>query len=1184
MPLRPYFIACPAALLLGLAGAQSGAGEGGRDDAGGVDFTRDVRPIFAAHCYRCHGPEKQKGGLRLDRRRGVLEGELAVVEPGDPAQSYLFELVTSTDDDERMPSGEDPLGPEELATLERWIAAGAEWPLAADSAAETVRHWAYVPPVQPDLPEVRAAEWLRTPIDSFVLARLEAEGLAPSPEADRATLARRLALDLIGLPPTPEEVDAFIADEGDGAYGRLVDRLLASPHYGEHRARLWLDLARYADSHGYEKDEPRTMWRYRDWVIEAYNRDLPFDEFTIEQLAGDLLPEPTLDQRIATGFHRNTMVNEEGGIDPEEFRVAAVIDRVNTTAAVWLGTTLQCAQCHDHKYDPFTQKDYYQLFAFFNGTEDVGVAPMIPAPTAEQAMELERLAGRVRELEAEAAAPDAELDQAQASWEAELALALPAPPEWRALEVLEATSARGATLERADDGSILVAGPNLATDTYDLVLRPGAGSITALRLEALPHSSLPGGGPGRADDANFVLTGITVELENPGDGSAPRPLALAGATADHQQPGGFLAARAIDGDPETGWAVGGKAMGEPREAMFALAAPVLVTDGTRLHVRLAFESRFAGSGLGRFRFSSTDDARFAAGLALPAMGPWSSVGPFPIEQGPVAHATPFAPEIETTTGRPFTDHYGDGTLAWDVRDEWRDGELHELRDVKGVTYLRRTIESDRSRSLTLHFGSGDSFKAWLNGELVGASDAARDAAADQDRIRVRLTPGENRLLVKVVNHRGTSGFWFDASPLADGGLTHALARVLFTPDERRTATERAALRDHYRSIVSDHGRALLTKLAAARAARISFEAELPTTLVMRERAEPRPTHVHRRGNFLAHGERVERDVPAALPPLPVGVRRDRLALARWLVDEGNPLTARVTANRIWAGIFGIGLVATGDDFGSRGDAPSHPELLDWLATELTHRAWSVKSFLKLLVTSAVYRQSSRITPALLARDPANRLLARGPRMRVDIEVVRDNALAIAGILARDIGGPSLFPHQPEGTWVAAYSAAVWRSIRDEHLWRRGLYTFWRRTAPYPTFIMFDAPSREVVCTRRNRSNTPLQALALLNDPAFVEAAAGLARRLLREAGPEPAARIERGFRLCVARPPRPEELTVLLELYEREREHFRGDADAARRLASVSDVLPHGDDPAELAAWTMVANVLLNLDETITKN
>ena len=990
-----------------------------------VDFERDVAPLFEAHCSKCHGEAKQRAGLRLDSHAAVLagsdDGEQRIVIPGEPGESMLYQLVTTTDEDERMPPKGGPLPPEEQELLRRWIAEGAR--SAADAApVETETHWAYVPPRRPEYPATQIG-WARNEIDIFVLRRLEGEGILPAPEADRATLARRAALDLTGLPPSLAELDAFLADDATDAFDRYVDRLLASPHYGERMARPWLDLARYADTNGYEKDDRRTMWRWRDWVIDAFNADMPFDEFTIRQLAGDLLPDATLEDRIATGFHRNTMVNAEGGVDPEEYRVAAVLDRVNTTSTVWLGTTMACVQCHAHKYDPFTQREYYQLFAYFNSTADAGpgVGPRIDAPTAEE-----------REAEALAAAEEARLQARLTEWTPGLQAELVAfrgrgrfatnhdgfndgsgvdGGDTNATVVVRpqrASAENGSTLTLDREANLVVASGELpAEDAYVLEFELTDAALKTLTLDVLTDEALEGDGPGRPSHGNFVLSEVTAELR---EGGATRALSFARALADHHQVGqpDWPPSGAIDGDPRTGWAVGG-GTGRPHRLVLQLSEP-LRAPGAMLVVRL--------------------DQQY--------------------------------------------------------------GHQHLIARLRA--------------QLTDQYPSGDN--------VVVPPDVAE---------------------------------WLTAFES-------------FGPEDPRRAGLREWFNAHAPSLANERER-----LAELRA-----RPKPPTALVMQELDEPRATHLLQRGSFLSPGDVVTHGVPSVLHEFPADAPPNRLGLARWLVAPENPLTARVTVNRLWEQVFGRGLVATSDDFGTQGEPPSHPDLLDWLALQLIEDGWSLKQTLRRIVTSATYRQSARVSPELLERDPDNVLLARSPRYRVEAEMVRDIALTASGLLSPQLGGPSVMPPQPEGIWNATYSGDRWRNAEDHDRYRRGLYTFWRRTSPYPSFATFDAPSRELVCARRNRSNTPLQALTLLNDPAYFEAAEALAARMRAEGGATDLERLAHGFRLCTSRRPNEVELDVLLELLEDQREVLDAFTPAEGATAPV--------DPL-----TLVANVLLNLDETVTR-
>ena len=1006
------------------------------------------------------------GQLRLDSRRLAMKGGISgtAIVPGKSAESRLLTRVRGEGGEARMPMGGEPLTATQIETLRRWIDQGADWPgeeAAAGAAKELPKHWAYAKPVRPALPEVRAKEWVRNPIDAFILARLEREGLAPSAEAPRETLLRRLHLDIVGLPPSPAEVEAFLADRSPDAYEKVVDRLLASPAYGERWARLWLDLARYADSNGYEKDNLRVAWKFRDWVIDALNRDMPFDQFTIEQIAGDMLPNATIEQKIATGFHRNTMVNQEGGIDPEENRFETLVDRVNTTATVWLGSTMACAQCHNHKYDPFTQKDYYRLMAFFDNAEyqvayqtpgaDESryiLEPLLDLPTPEQETRRKTIDAEMKQLDAKLKTQTPELDVEQAVWERGM---LDEQKKWTALDPAKLDSSGGATMKRLDDRSVLVSGARAELDVYTITARTDARRITAVRIEALPDESLPKGGPGRDPYGNFLLTGFEVTAAR-ADGSAAQTVPLREAAVDDsayridQKP--FLGREpaAVATDRPTGWFVNasGDATRMPRQGVFVAEAPFGFEGGTVLTIRMKHLGGSLNQGIGRFRLSVTESDEPKKVTALPA----------------------------------------------------------RLRPILSIGLGERAAKQ-------------------------------REDLAAQFRAATPLLKAERDRLDR--------------------------------------------LRDELKAL------------------------NITTALVMQERLNyDRPaTWFRERGSFLNRGERVFAATPAVLPPLPENAPGNRLGLARWLVDENNPLTARVMANRIWEALFGRGLVETSEDFGAQGERPTHPELLDWLSvafrdgtmketsSSVHHSSfiahpWSIKSLVKTMVMSATYRQSSKATPALLEKDQYNRLLARGPRFRMEAEMVRDAALAASGLLSRKVGGPSVFPSQPEGVWKAPYSGEKWMTSRGEDRYRRSLYTFVRRSSPHPAMMTFDATSREFCTVRRVRTNTPLQALTMLNDEAAMEYARALARRMI-ESGPDAEARLRFGFRACATRTPTDKEIARLLALYRDRAAYFGARETEAQKILRSENAAALNCTSAELAAWTMVANVLLNLDETLTK-
>ncbi len=1148
-----------------------------------LEFNRDIRPILSDNCFACHGFDEKKraAGLRLDTFEGATEklqsGRSAIV-PGKPEQSTLLARVTSHDPAAVMPPPETgkKLTPEQIELLRIWITQGAQYQ----------NHWSLIPPKRPALPPVKNRAWVRNPVDQFILARLEAEGLQPSPEADKATLIRRVTYDLTGLPPTPEEIDAFLADKSPDAYEKLVDRLLASPRYGEHMARFWLDAARYGDTHALHLDNERSLWRWRDWVIDAYNNNMPFDQFTIEQLAGDLLPNPTLSQRIATGFNRNNPTTGEGGAIEQEFRTKYVVDRVNTTTTVWLGMSIACAECHDHKYDPITQKEYYQLFAFFNSTRDSGLdgnalapPPFIKAPTPEQEKKLAELHAKIAKLEERRVAPNPTVDSAQRSWEQHLIPRL--TKEWQVLNPESFTSRNGATLTKLDDHSILAGGANPATDIYEIVSRTDRTGITALRLEALTHESLPHNGPGRAVNANAVVSEIELEIAPANDPQNFRPVKFVTATADYSQPD-FPASRLIDGvvNKNDGWAPHGHARRENRTIVLVPAEPFGFSEGTILRTRIRQETQHRHHTLGRVRLAvSTDPSRQPV-----AMSDWHMVGPFTGDSHPGAHNTDFGPEKGVNLNAKYNGK------AWQPAPQYKDGQAHILSGgTYAVTYFYRTLTAVAPRRMTLSLGSDDSIKVWLNGELVHNNFTARGVAPDQDKVTVELRPGENHLLLKVVNNAGGFGFYFRGIEEETGLVPLEIASALMTAPDQRSQAQIEAVRDFYRRNHSPAYKKLLDELAALRQEEKAVQDAIPVTMVMEELPKPRPTHVLIRGQYDQFGERVEPGVPAALGSLPPDAPRNRLGLAQWLVHPENPLTARVTVNRYWARYFGNGIVKTVEDLGSQGEWPTHPELLDWLATEFIRTGWDVKAMQRLLVTSATYRQDARATPELLERDPDNRLLARGARFRYDAEVIRDTAMAVSGLLNEKIGGPSYKPAQPEGVWEAVSypdsNTARFRQDRGDVLYRRSMYIFWKRTAPPPNLAALDAPDRESCIVQRSRTNTPLQALVLMNDPQFIEAARAFAQRIMTEGGRNSTEQIRWAFRVVTGRYPDADEVAVLKALYEQSLSKFRSDQEGALALVSVGDSQRNPSlDVTQLAAWTTVTNLLLGLDETVTRH
>jgi hypothetical protein len=1014
-----------------------------------LEFNRDIRPILSENCFYCHGQDAnhREGKLRLDDRDNATldrDGRV-VIAPGRPDQSELLLRLLSKDEEEQMPppTANKHVTPEQIALIRRWIAEGAPYE----------KHWAFNPPQRAPWPRLHATTWPRTPLDHFVLARLEKEKLTPAPAAAPATWLRRASFDLIGLPPTPAELDAFAADvqkRGDVAYAAAADRLLASPHFGERQAIEWLDAARYADTHGFNNDSSRSMWRWRDWVIDAFNANLPYDRFITEQIAGDLLPSPTLEQRIATGFARNHVISSEGGIIDEEYRLEYVADRVRTLSTAWLGLTMECAKCHDHKFDPIRQKDFYQLSAFFNNVPEHGedgrvanAVPMIPAPTRAQQVEL---ATHERQL----AAMDAKLLPARAAW------------RWQ-----PADQARLAAL--------------LTTAQATAQAHPG------IALLETP-----------ADPADFFAAGWRADLAKP----APT---IPAAQLDFAAKTGQSLAFWLKPDPDN-----------PRDvALFSnvnhLGSPADTSYGKGREIRLID---------GELEVTFSDRLPVYALIVR-------SVGAA-IKPGDWRHVV-----ISYTGGRSFAN------LRFFI-----DGQELPTR----VRYDGVTAEQPKKDFLV----GADNAKAGVRWRGAFADVRAFPSALHPDVVYAHFA---TRALPRARAHADLA----TASAVERTWLSAAL----------NPAPERDALWTAY----------------------LALQRTIPTTMVMEELPQPRPAFVLNRGNYDAPGERVEPGVPESLiAPWPTGAPRNRLGLAQWLTRPDHPLVARVVVNRFWAQLFGTGIVKTLEDFGSQSEWPSHPELLDTLARDFIDGGWNVKALLKTLVLSSTYRQSSATTPELVARDPENRLLAHGPRVRLPAELIRDQALAVSGLLSPHLGGPSVYPYQPEKLYEgivvdAPYPSTKWGVSTGADLYRRSLYTFWKRTIPHPAMTTFDSPDREFCTVRRARTNTPLQALALWNEPGTLEAARQLGTRLLREGGTDDASRVTFAFRLATGRHPEPKETHVLTNALAQLRLDFIAHGSDAYAFvktgASPMDpLLP----PAELAAATAVASMILSLDETITKN
>ena len=1064
LPVAPVLSAGFLFLTLGnLAGLSAAEPAGGK-----VDFNRDIRPILSDVCFHCHGPDEnqREADLRLDTKSGAFakrDGSTTIV-PGKPGDSELIRRITSADPDERMPpaDAERKLNPQQIELFRRWIAQGAEWK----------QHWSFVAPERRSLPTVKNKSWIANPVDAYILSRLEREGLSPSPPTDKTTLIRRVSLDLTGRPPTPKEVDAFLADDSPNAYEKVVDRLLKSPRYGERMAVRWLDLARYADTSGYQNDGERFMWRWRDWVIESFNNNMPFDRFTVEQMAGDLLPNPTLEQRIATAFHRNHRGNAEGGVIPEEFAVEYVVDRVETTATVWLGLTLGCTRCHDHKYDPFSQKEFYQLFAYFNNLPENGRAikdgnspPYIQAPTRAQRKQVAKLKSQLATAERTFRKLGPDIDRAQAAWEK--SLNTEKQINWTVTENL-------------------VARFDLDIESQNNQASGGRKPADAYHFKDGDPTFAPGklGRAANLDGKRYIDAGDVGKFDFFDKFSCGAWINPRGAQ------GGMILSRMMDADLKR-----------------AKGYRMRMRDG-KLEVSLSVRW--------------LDDAIRVETVEPIAADRWQHV-------------------MMT---------YDGSRLAKGVK-VYVDGKPQKLK--VNLDGLNQTFQTDDP----FRIGAGGGPAARFHGLI--------------DDVRLYSTSLSSAEVEQIANIDSINSI-VGTSPDKRSGPQQRKLRAYFLAEQAPQP-----IHDAHQSLVS------LRKQTA------TFNEELPTVMVMQEMETPRETFLLKRGEYDNRGEQVQRGTPISLHSLPVGAPNNRLGLARWLVDKSNPLTARVTVNRYWEMLFGTGIVKTVEDFGSQGEAPSHPQLLDWLAVEFVSprsksaQPWDVKAILKTMVMSAAYRQSSKVTPALLEKDPENRLLARGPRFRLTAETIRDQALFVSGLMVEKRGGPSVKPYQPAGLWKEIATSTGYPQDHGEKLYRRSMYTFWKRTVAPPSMVAFDAAAREACQARRARTNTPLQALTLLNETAFVEAARVLAERTMTEAGTTND-RVSRAFRLAMSRRPNPIELRILSAGYEAHLTHYKKNPDAAVKVISVGERKRNEKlNAAELAAWTAITGLILNLDEMVTK-
>jgi hypothetical protein len=954
------------------------------DTADKIDFNRDVRPVLSDLCFTCHGPDanSRKAELRLDQESAVFaKRDTPVVVRGKPLESELIRRILSTDDDERMPPPDSKRQPTaaQKATLQRWVEQGAKW----------ATHWAYLPPVKVDPPKVENEKSIRNDVDRFVLRRVEAASLAPSEQADEATLVRRLFFDLIGLPPKPEDVDAYVASKEPQKYEQLVDRLLTSKHFGERLAIYWLDVVRYADSNGYHSDEARQSAPYRDYVIEAFNSNKPYDQFVVEQLAGDLLPEGGVEQQVASGFNMLLQTTSEGGAQAKEYLAKYMADRVRNTSQIFLGSTMGCCECHDHKYDPFTMKDFYSFGSFFADVSEIAVGnpktyPVIADAEQKKIAEFDR---QLREVQEAYHQTTPEIAAAQAKWEI-------------------------ATL---------------------------------------------------------------ADLE--------------------------------------------------KSATFST---------------------------------------------------WHMLGPFKAASFDEAWSKDFGTEAKVDLKQAF------GNIKWKKQDKLADGKVHPLSGENSTWYFHRTATVAAAVETELSLGSDDAIAVWVGGKQVHANKVQRGVTPNQDKVKVQLTKGENEILIKVVNAGGVGGFYFNASAV---GIPAGVVSALRTPAETRTGKQKNNITEQFRSAAPEF-KAVRDDMARLGKEKAAFQKAIPRTL-MTKVTKPRDIRVLPRGNWLDEtGPVMTSAIPEFLGTIPKDERATRLDLARWIVARDNPLTARTFVNRLWKMYFGSGLATPLDDLGRQGTLPTHPELLDWLAVEFMDSNWDIRKMVRLLVTSATYRQASVASPELRQLDPYNQLYSRQSRFRIDAELVRDNALAISGLLVTKVGGRSTYPYQPAGYWRHMnFPKRTWPGDKGESNYRRGLYTWWQRMFLHPSMVAFDAPSREECTVERPRSNIPQQALVLLNDPTYVEAARVFGARVVHEGGESTQERIQWAFRLALSRRATDREVDVLSAVYANDLKRFSADVESAKAFVSVGESPAPGDgNPAELAAWASVARVILNLHETITRS
>ena len=1131
-------------------------------------FQQEVRPILSDHCFACHGPDAQQrqADFRLDQH----DPESTV------AESDLIQRIESSDPDSIMPPPDHgkPLTPSQIATLKAWVAAGAEYE----------KHWAFIPPTKASVPAERSA------IDHFIDLQLKRNGLVANGPAEKHELLRRVCFDLTGLPPSRDQINRFLSNDSPLAYERLVDELLSSESFGQHVGRFWLDLVRYGDTHGMHLDNYREMWPYRDWVIDSINANMPFDQFVTEQIAGDLLPNATIKQKIASGFNRLNVTTNEGGSIYDEVFARNVMDRTDAFGTVFLGLTTGCAVCHDHKFDPITMKDYYSLYAFFNSLDgramDQNVknpAPFIRVANQEQQKEIADFDEELKRHRDELNKPIPTVDAAQQQWEK--SLQNDGEPTNATIIPTKVKSANNVASEIGEDGSVVVTGKPAAKDTMVIVGRiPKTTGWQTLHLQGLVDD--PTQRVGLSKNGNVVVSEVTIETASDEKGTEWLPLKIHGAVADVEQSDGpFDIAKAIDGkvNKNEGWAVAGHQQTGPRNAWFVIPAIAAEIENEHAWIRvtLKYQSVFAAHQFRKIRLALSDSAPAIAQDQRVTIGELHSTGPLPIETPSLAYGRRFG-----SAGKKFDASevflYEEKKYRWESRKDLPIGYLNQLptpKTIAGVTLLHQEIRSPKPQSITLLLGTDNGHVVYLNGKELGSKRTLDPLPLLGMSYDLNLKKGLNRLYIQIVNHDGDSKFSF---AFRSPAVTLPDSILALASESDRSQEQSAALRQYYRKVICLHPDwlALQDYERGILSAKSKLENQLPTTLVWKELKKPREAKILLRGQYDQPGDTVSRQTPGFLPPMKSQFPDDRRGLAQWLTDQSNPLTARVAVNRFWQQFFGTGLVATSEDFGSQGEPASHPELLDWLAVDFQNSGWDVKRFMKKLVTSRAYRRSSRVVPQNHERDPENRFLARGPRFRLDAEMIRDQSLALSGLLNYKSGGRSIKPPQPDGLWAAvAYTRSdTNRFVADQgpDIYRRSVYVFWKRTSAPPQMTILDAPSREACTARRERTNTPLQALMLLNETqAFASAKALGSLVLNNQQVTDDGDRVQWMFTTVTAREPTEFESNELLSLLGEMRIHFRENPEACKQLDESGS--------ADAVAWTILANTVLNLDEVLTK-